>query len=186
MDRIPVTSPARTLIDLAAVLPDARVERAVNEADRLDLVDPQRLRADLANRPMTRGVATLRELLDIETFTPTDSELERRFLSLVTGSGLPQPETGIRLNGFKVDFYWPELGLVVETDGLRYHRTPSQQAGDRRRDHAHARAGLETLRFTHRQVRYEADDVTATLQRVAERLRLGRLGVTLPAHGTAN
>jgi hypothetical protein len=182
-ESIPVTDPVRTLVDLAATLPAGRVERAVNEADRLDLVHPERLRASLVGQPDTRGVTALREILDIETFTLTDSELEQRFLAIVASAGLPLPVTGARINGFKVDFHWPELGLVVETDGLRYHRTASQQARDRRRDHAHAKAGLETLRFTNRQVRYEQAAVAETLGRVAERLRLARLGVTWRPHG---
>ncbi len=74
------------------------------------------------------------------------------------------------MNGFKVNFFWPQIGLVVETDGLRYHRTPTQQARDRRRDQAHARAGLTSLRFTHAQVRFEPDQVRVTLVDVAARL----------------
>jgi len=67
-------------------------------------------------------------------------------------------------------FFWPELGLVVETDGLRYHRTPAQQARDRIRDQTHAAAGLTPLRFTNAQVAYEPDHVEATLIAVARRL----------------
>ena len=74
------------------------------------------------------------------------------------------------MNGFRVDFYWPELGLVVETDGLRYHRTPAQQAKDRLRDQAHAAAGLTPLRFTRAQVRFEPDRVRAVLEAVSARL----------------
>jgi very-short-patch-repair endonuclease len=59
------------------------------------------------------------------------------------------------VNGFEVDFFWPDLGLVVETDGLRYHRTPSAQLRDARRDRAHVMAGMTPLRFTHYEVRYE-------------------------------
>lgn len=118
-----------------------------------------------------RGVPALRALLDRRTFTLTDSQLERRFLRLVRGAGLPRPLTGQRVNGFKVDFYWPDLGLVVETDGLRYHRTATQQARDRRRDQAHAAAGLTPLRFTHAQVTFEPDDVEGTLIAVANRLQ---------------
>lgn len=70
-----------------------------------------------------------------------------------------------------MDFHWADLGLVVETDGLRYHRTPGQQARDRLRDQAHTRAGLTPLRFTHTRVRYEPDHVAATLGAVAARLR---------------
>jgi hypothetical protein len=93
-------------------------------------------------------------------------------------AGLPEPLTRYRLNGFRVDFYWPGLGLVVETDGLRYHRTPAEQARDRLRDQAHAAAGLTPLRFTHAQVRWEAPDVERTLGSVAARLRQ-RLAFTL-------
>jgi very-short-patch-repair endonuclease len=75
------------------------------------------------------------------------------------------------VNGFRVDFYWPELGLIVETDGLRYHRTPAQQAADRVRDQAHTAAGLTPLRFTHAQVRYERRHVEETLRTISQRLR---------------
>jgi very-short-patch-repair endonuclease len=79
---------------------------------------------------------------------------------------LPPPLTQRDVNGFRVDFYWPELALVVETDGLRYHRTPAQQANDRRRDQVHAAAGLTALRFTHEQVARDAEHVEATLAAV--------------------
>jgi len=169
-DRIPVTSPARTLIDLATCLDAGQLERAVNEADRLGLVDPERLRAAVGKRGNVRGAPALRKLLDRLTFRLTDSELEREFLRIVRLAELPMPDTGVRVSGFKVDFFWPTLGLVVETDGLRYHRTPAQQARDRRRDQAHARAGLTPLRFTHAQIHFEAREVVRTLRDVAERL----------------
>jgi very-short-patch-repair endonuclease len=95
--------------------------------------------------------------------------LERRFLPIVRKAGLPLPQTRWRVNGFKVDFYWPELGLVVETDGLRYHRMPAAQARDRVRDQEHAAAGLTPLRFTRAQVRFEPERVEATLAAVASR-----------------
>jgi very-short-patch-repair endonuclease len=168
---IPVTSPIRTLLDLAATSRPPAIERAVNEADRLDLVSPEELREALDGYKGERGVARLRTLLDARTFRLTDSELERRFLRLVREADLPTPLTGQHLNGFTVDFYWPDLGLVVETDGLRYHRTAAQQARDRRRDQAHLAAGLTPLRFTHRQVRFEPAYVRLTLLAVANRLR---------------
>jgi very-short-patch-repair endonuclease len=174
-DRIPVTAPARTLIDLGTQLEGGPLEAAVNEADRLGLVDPERLRRFVEKRPGLDGAPLLRAVLDRRTFTLTDSELERRFLRLVRRAGLPIPLTQQRVNGFRVDFHWPELGLIVETDGLRYHRTPAQQARDRVRDQAHTSAGLVALRFTHAQVTFEADRVVTTLQRVAERGRLSLL-----------
>ena len=72
-----------------------------------------------------------------------------------------------RVNGHRVDFYWPEHNLVVETDGLRYHRTPAQQAADRVRDQDHFVAGVRTLRFTRAQVRYEPARVEAVLRAAA-------------------
>jgi very-short-patch-repair endonuclease len=171
-DRIPVTSPALTLIDLATQLRVGPLEAAVNEADKLDRIDPETLRAELDRYRGLAGVGTLRRLLDQRTFRLTDSELERLFLRLVRRAGLPQPLTQQRVNGFRVDFYWPDLGLVVETDGLRYHRTPSQQARDRLRDQAHVAAGFIVLRFTHAQIRFESKDVIRTLRAVVERRRL--------------
>lgn len=81
------------------------------------------------------------------------------------------------MNGFEVDFFWPELGLVVEADGLRYHRTPAAQARDRLRDQVHTAAGLTPLRFTHDQIRFEPKHVEATLAAVADRLSAGRCGI---------
>lgn len=169
-DGIPVTSPICTLVDLAVRLGPRRLEAAVNEAVKLGLTDPEALRTALEAFRSRPGVALIRETLDRRTFVVTDSELERRFLPLAREAGLPQPETGRRVNGFRVDFHWPTLGLVVETDGLRYHSTPAQQARDRVRDQAHAAAGLTSLRFTHAQVRFAPDHVTRTLKQVAGRL----------------
>ena len=169
-DGIPVTNPVCTLIDLATCWPPRRLEAAVNEADKLGLIEIESLRSTLDELPGRRGAPALRRLLDRPTFALTDSGLERRFLPIVRRAGLPAPQTGQRVNGFKVDFYWSELGLIVETDGLRYHRTPLQQARDRERDQAHARAGFTPLRFTHAQVVFEPDRVEATLAAVARRL----------------
>jgi very-short-patch-repair endonuclease len=167
---IPVTTPICTLIDLATRLRSDQIERAINEADKLDLTDPETLRSapdEVGRRP---GARALRRTLDRRTFALTDSELERRFLPVARAAGLPRPQTGRFVNGFKVDFYWPEVGLVVETDGLRYHRTPAQQARDRLRDQAHVPAGLTCLRFTRAQVTFDPGHVQATLSAVARRL----------------
>jgi very-short-patch-repair endonuclease len=171
IDGIPVTDPVTTLTDLATSLSLSALEAAINAADRLDVIDPEALRAAIERRAGARGVSVLRETLDRRTFTLTDSELERRFRPIARRAGLPQPETQVRLNGYRVDFYWPDLGLVVETDGLRYHRTPAQQTVDRERDQAHTAAGLVPLRFTHAQIRYEPARVERTLAAVAARIR---------------
>ena len=167
---IPVTSPIQTLIDIATTVAANELEAATNEADKLDLVTPDALRAVLEDHPGQAGVRRLRTLLDRRSFALTDSELERRFLPISARAGLATPETQARVNGFRVDFYYRALGLVVETDGLRYHRTPSQQARDRLRDQTHTAAGLTTLRFTHAQVRYEPGYVEEILAATAQRL----------------
>ncbi len=167
---IPVTDPVCTLADLATLLSAAQLETAINEGDKLGLIDPDELRSTIGAGGYRRGAPALRAVLDRHTFTLTDSELERRFLPLARAAGLPLPETGRYRNGFKVDFLWPGLGLVVETDGLRYHRTPAEQARDRLRDQAHAAAGLTPLRFTHAQVAREPRHVKATLAAVARQL----------------
>jgi very-short-patch-repair endonuclease len=168
---VPVTTVVRTLIDLSR---DRRIERMVNEADRLGLVNPEQLRRALAGRG--RGAARLARLLDGRTFRLTASELERMFLPIVRRAGLPLPLTGQTVNGFEVDFFWPELRLVVETDGLRYHRTPAQQARDRLRDQVHTAAGLTALRFTHQQIAFEDAHVEHTLRATAGRLRRAAMG----------
>ncbi len=160
----------RTLIDLSTRLAPRRLESAINQADKLDLVDPETLRAEIAKRAGLRGAARLRRLVDRSTFSLTDSELERAFIPLAIRAALPMPLTQHHMHGFRSDFYWPDLGLVVETDGLRYHRTPAQQARDRVRDQTFTAAGLTVLRFTHAQVRHEGAYVEATLRRVASRL----------------
>jgi very-short-patch-repair endonuclease len=169
---IPITTPVQTLIDMALRLDRRGVERMINEADKYDLVHPPELREALDLRVGEPGVAMLRHILDRRTFRLTKEELERRFLPLARKAGLSVPLTGQVVNEFEVDFYWPDLDLVVETDGLRYHRTPAEQARDRLRDQAHTAAGLAQLRFTHEQVRYEPEYVARILAQTASRFAI--------------
>jgi len=170
-DDIPVTSPVQTLVDLATELDPIPLERAVNDADKRDLVDPEALREELVRFRGEPGVRPLRHLLDKLFFRLSDSDLEIYFRRIVRGAKLPLPQSKQRVNGFEVDFFWPELGLVVETDGLRYHRTPSAQIRDARRDRAHVMAGMAPLRFTHYEVRYEPRRVRASLVKTISMLR---------------
>jgi predicted transcriptional regulator of viral defense system/very-short-patch-repair endonuclease len=168
---IQVTTPARTILDLALLLSDGSLERLVNEADSLDLIDPESLRRWLEHRAGEPGVRRLRALLDPETFRLSDSELERRFHPIALAAGLPQPEAKAFVNEYEVDFFWPSLGLVVECDSLRYHRTAQKQTRDLLRDQTHTASGLTTLRFTHWQVRYDPRHVQQILSAIP-RLRL--------------
>jgi very-short-patch-repair endonuclease len=74
------------------------------------------------------------------------------------------------VSGFEVDFFFPNLGLVIETDGLRYHRTPSTQTRDTRRDRTHTLAGMTPLRFTHYEIKHESARVRSELRRIAATL----------------
>ncbi|HWO48023.1 MAG TPA: DUF559 domain-containing protein, partial [Solirubrobacterales bacterium] len=116
-------------------------------------------------------IRRLRHLLDKLFFRLSDSDLEIYFRRIVRAASLPMPLTKQRVNRFEVDFFWPDLGLVVETDGLRYHRTPTAQLLDARRDRAHVMAGMTPLRFTHYEVRYEPGRVRAELVKTIGMLR---------------
>src|SRR4051794_4217000 len=177
---IPVTTPVTTFIDLATRLDTDAMEAAISEADIRGLIDPERLRRALDSEPPRPGISELRAVLDRRTFRVTRSKLERLFLAICRKAGLPAPLTRVHVNGYEVDFYWPELGLVVETNGLTYHRTAAQQTRDGERALAHAAAGLTPLPFTHFQVVHQLEHVESVLVAVIARLRS-----TLPTHATA-
>jgi very-short-patch-repair endonuclease len=163
---IPVTNPTQTLVDLATELKPVRVERAVNQADVHDLVDPETLRCSLDAYVGMPGAKTLRTMLDRHTFRLSDSDLEIYFRPLALAAGFPLPLSKQWVLGFEVDFHFPDHGLIVETDGLRYHRTPAQQARMVKRDQTHTSHGFRVLRFTHWQIAHAPNEVAEVLGRV--------------------
>jgi hypothetical protein len=171
IDGIPVTGPARTLLDLTRSRSRYDIETAINEADKHDLIDPEALRSTLEDFAGLPGVAALRRALDRHTFVLTEAGVERHFLPVARRVGLPLPLTQQWVNGYRVDFFWPELGLVVETDGLRYHRTPAQQSRDLVRTQTHLASGLWPLRFTHGQVAFEKGYLEECLHDTLGRIR---------------
>jgi hypothetical protein len=168
---IPLTTPVRTFLDLTTVAGPKTVERAINEADKLDVINADSLRRALDDRASEPGIRPLRRLLDEHTFRLSDDELERLFRPLAAAAGLPVPLTKVMVDQFEVDFFWPELGLVVETDGWRYHRTPSAQTRDALRFQRHTASGLTPLRFSHYQVKYEPRHVVEILTKTVTNLR---------------
>jgi very-short-patch-repair endonuclease len=171
---IPVTTPVCTIVDMAPDLTRDELEHVINQADVKGLVTVPALNAavqDLSPRP---GLKKVRQTIDRRTFTFTRSGLERAFKPIARRAGLPQAETCVYVNGYEVDFFFRELGIVVETDGGTFHRSPAQQAIDRRRDHAHSLAELLPLRFTHGQIRYEPSYVEETLTRAGRLQALRR------------
>jgi very-short-patch-repair endonuclease len=164
--RIPVTTPVQTLIDLATELKPTRLERAVNEADKRDLIDPEALRRALDAYGGMPGVKPLRTMLDRHTFRLSDSDLEIYFRPLALDAGFPMPQAKQWVLGYEVDFLFPDHRLIVETDGLRYHRTPAQQARMVKRDQEHVAGGYRVIRFTHWQIAYAPGEVTGLLRRL--------------------
>jgi very-short-patch-repair endonuclease len=166
---IPVTHPVQTLIDLTTELRVLQVERAINEADKLDLVDPETLRRALDAYAGMPGVKALRTMLDRHTFRLSDSDLEILFRPIALAAGFALPLSKHWVLGYEVDFWFPDHGLIVETDGLRYHRTPAQQTRAAKRDQKHVAAGYRVLRFTHWQIAHAATEVTEVLTQVRVR-----------------
>ena len=143
------TSTSRSLpwstpsIHIASSLTRFQLEAAIREADIRNYIDPERLRQELDETPSRPGVGVLKATLDRRTFRYAD--LERYYLPCSDRAGLPRPLTQQWINDVRVDFYYPGLELIVETDGLRYHRTPAQQAKPK--------YVVDTLRQTARRLR---------------------------------
>ena len=151
---IPVTTPARTLIDLAGVVPSRALRRALDEAERLRLFDLHALEAVIASHLGHRGAGVLAAVLlehDVGT-TLTRSELEERFLVLCDAHDLPRPAVNALLGRYEVDFLWRAERLIVETDGRASHATRAAFERDRARDARLTVAGYRVVRLTYRQV----------------------------------
>jgi very-short-patch-repair endonuclease len=142
---IPVTSPLRTILDLATILADRPLEHVVDLADQRHLIDF----AELRRRRLPRS---LQAVLTLYAQAVTRSELEERFLALCDDHRLPRPLTNAIIEGREVDFVWREARLIVEVDGYRYHRAPSTFEDDRERDVTLSVAGWAVLRFSYAQV----------------------------------
>jgi hypothetical protein len=164
-DGIPVTSIARTLLDLSTVAMPRQLERAVEQAELLGLFDLKAVDALIARRPGRQGVTALREVL--KTYREpvlARSELERLFLELCRRAGLPPPAINSFIAGVEVDAAWPECKLVVELDGHEFHRTRAAFERDRARDAALQVAGFRVLRITYRRLKREPEAVLAQLR----------------------
>lgn len=166
---VPVTSPARTLLDFAATEPIAELDRALNEARIGRLVSAHSLREQFSRYPAHRGTAALKKAHQTEP-SLTRSEAERKMLDLIRQAGLPRPEVNTQVEGYEVDLLWCEHELVVEIDGYAFHSVRAAFERDRRRDQQLVAAGYRTIRVTWRQLENETHRLVATLTRaLAER-----------------
>ena len=161
---IPVTTVARTMIDLADAGDDADLEQMLAEARVMKLVTEGQLRQALRRSRGRRGAGRIREVLD-RAHGPslTRSEAERRFLALVRAARLPEPRVNTLVGGFEVDFYWPVDALVVEIDGFAFHSSRRSFERDRVRDAALTGRGIRVMRVTWRQLSEEPEAVVARL-----------------------
>jgi very-short-patch-repair endonuclease len=166
---IPCTSVARTLLDLAAVLPRRAVERSIDEAEILQLLDAKPIQDILERTHGHKGNAPLRSILDdhFPGSTPTRNDLEEAFLAICDKARLPRPEVNAWIPlepiGYKADFLWRQHDLIAETDGRDTHTTRHAFEHDRRRDQRLMLAGYRVVRFPRRQVFEDPVSVQATL-----------------------
>lgn len=158
---LPLTTPARTLRDLASHLPQHELDRATEQAQALRLATRGEIAAELPRR----GSRALQAALDGEPQL-TRSEAERRLLALIRQARLPRPETNAHVEGYEVDLLWREQRLIVEGDGFAYHATRQAFERDRARDAALQAAGYRVVRFTWRQITTEPHALIAQLARL--------------------
>jgi Transcriptional regulator, AbiEi antitoxin/Protein of unknown function (DUF559) len=155
VDRIPITSPARTIVDLAEVLTERRLADAIHEAEVQRIFDLRKLEGAMARVPGRAGRHKLRRVIAGYDGGPpmTRTEIEILFLRLCIDYAIPRPLVNIWIHGFEVDFYWPDAALVVETDGAATHLTRKAFHEDRRRDRILAANDIQVLRVTWRDLR---------------------------------
>lgn len=165
---IPVTTPARTVLDLASILPTHKVERAAAEAIALRLTDLRTLESIAARHAGQPGSARLKAALGNDGGPQrTRSAAEERFLQLIRRGEIRSPQANALVAGLQVDFYWRKERLVVEIDGLTYHRSPWASERDRRRDAVLAARGIRAMRVSWRQI---VEEPEAVLVRLAQSL----------------
>jgi very-short-patch-repair endonuclease/predicted transcriptional regulator of viral defense system len=162
----PVTSVARTLLDLAEVVPRERLARAVERAVRLRIFDLTAVQAVLARGRQRKGCAALATVIAAFDESQVDlrSELERHFLTFIRDEGLPKPVFNAVVEGLEVDVLWPKQRLVVELDGYAYHAGRAAFERDRQRDAILLAAGHRVMRVTDRQLTSERRELAARLR----------------------
>jgi len=161
---IAVTTPARTVLDLAQVAGRRELARAIDEAETRRLMRREALLGMLDREPGRRGAAVLRALIDSERGPSlTRSEAEERMLALIRVASLPQPRVNARLGRYEVDLLWERERLVVEVDGYAFHSSPPAFERDRLRDAELGSAGFLVVRVTWRQIIEEREALVARL-----------------------
>jgi very-short-patch-repair endonuclease len=177
---IPVTSPALTILRLAAQMDDLELETVLSAGFRKNLVRQPQLDDVMERNPRAKGIATLRSLLEqTESLHDTRSRYERKLLKLLRAAELPLPITNTWVAGVYVDGVWSDLKLVLEFDGWRYHRDRDKFESDRIRDQHLLIADHRVMRITKRQIDHRPYALIARVATMIATLRLNR-GESLP------
>jgi very-short-patch-repair endonuclease len=172
LDGLPITTPQRTLLDLAAAGIDrSRLEAALHRAEHALRMDWGNLAILLDRHAGRPGVPFLTATLARYRPADTRSELERIVNRLCAEHRIPAPQVNVVLEGRVRDFYWPHANLVVEADSYTWHHSPTAMNEDRERDVQLTLAGITFLRFTYEQCTEREDYVRAAITRAAARLR---------------
>ena len=168
---LPTTTVARTLFDLATVLPQRALERALEEAEARHL-DTSSLLTLLDAHPHRHGAPKLRAALEMHGdggATLTKSDLEEMFLTLCDAHELPRPKTNMFVCGYEVDCCWPEPGVIVELDSRRHHMATAAFERDRVRDARLAARGWWTVRVTYARMKRDAAGVARDVRALLSR-----------------
>ena len=153
---LPVTSPSRTIQDVAPSMPAVELQRLIEEMQIRDLID------DFNPAPNRPGAPKLRRLSRAEPRL-TRSEAERKLLDLIRAARLPHPETNVRVGRHEVDMLWRDQWLVVEVDGFAFHGPREAFERDRRRDAELQALGYRVIRITWRRLVEEPHAVVAII-----------------------
>jgi Protein of unknown function (DUF559) len=166
-DRIPTTTVARTLFDLAEAIDAQRLERAWEEADRLNLLELRAVQRVCDRNPGRRALPPIRRLLaDTRIVTGTRSRLEDRFAAFCRTYQLPPRATNVDVLGSEVDVLWPAARLIVELDSWEFHRHRAAFQRDRARDTRLLVAGYRTIRVTHERLDTEAPTLATEINQL--------------------
>ena len=165
---LPVTAPARTLVDLAGVLDEHELEAALALTLRNRLANLQEVAAAMSRIPYAKGTAGLRQMLDDVGTGATEPQLtrskyERKLLALIGKAALPRPRANQRVNGMEVDLLWPDQRVVVEFDSFAFHSSRRSFERDRLKTQKLTAAGYRVIRITARQLDLRPEATIAML-----------------------
>jgi very-short-patch-repair endonuclease len=164
---LPVTSPARTLLDIAVSAADRQLEIAFDRAIVERILRHAHVRDVLDRAGGHRGRARLAALLEYELggTTVTQSDREEWMLALIRAAGLPAPHVNAPFETWRIDFYWPEARFAVEVDSHRFHSSRYRFERDRRKDNALRRAHIEVMRIIDREIKERSHALVADVAR---------------------